>query len=85
MNFTYLEPQNEEIYIQKAKYFLKARQSRKSYGCTKKVHAEFAEDFTDLYSLIGMEYLFLEQFENAKDYFMRCLEKILKIIPHYIT
>ena len=31
------------------------------------------EGIADLYALIGMEYLFLDQFENAKIYFKKCL------------
>jgi len=32
------------------------------------------EEATDIYALIGMEYLFLDQFENAIIYFQKCLE-----------
>lgn len=69
-----IDPLNEEIYIQKANIFSKQDDHAKAVDVLKKA-LEFAEDTTDLYSLIGMEYLFLEQFENAKDFFTRCLSE----------
>ena len=41
---------------------------------TKKI-LEMTTDESDVLSLIGMEYLFLEDFENSKHYFIKCLEK----------
>lgn len=35
---------------------------------------EITLEDAEIFSLIGMEYLFLEDFENAKYYFMKCLE-----------
>ena len=72
-----LDPLNEEIYIQKANIFSKQDKHAKAIDVLKKA-LEFAEDTTDLYSLIGMEYLFLDQFEDAKDYFTRCLAENLE-------
>jgi tetratricopeptide (TPR) repeat protein len=36
---------------------------------------EITSDESDVLSLMGMEYLFMEDFENAKYYFMKCLEQ----------
>jgi len=69
-----LEPQNEEIYIQKANIFSKQDNHRMAIDVLKKA-LEFTDDTIDLYSLIGMEYLFLDEFEEAKYYFMRCIEE----------
>ena len=69
-----LEPQNEEIYIQKANIFSKKDEHKKAIDVLKQV-LEFSEDIVDIYSLIGMEYLFLDRFEDAKTYFMKCIEK----------
>lgn len=69
-----LEPQNEEIYIQKANIFSKQDNHRMAIDVLKKA-LEFTDDTIDLYSLIGMEYLFLDEFEEAKYYFIRCLEE----------
>ena len=71
-----LEPSNEEIYIQKASVLSKRDEHQKA------IHSllialdltDDEEDDADLYALIGMEYLFLDQFENAREYFVKCLE-----------
>lgn len=68
-----LEPNNEEIYIQKANIFSKQDEHKKAIDVLKKV-LEFTDDVLDIYSLIGMEYLFLDEFEEAKYYFMKCIE-----------
>lgn len=71
-----LEPTNEEIYIQKASILSKRDEHQKAIDtltiALKLINQK--EDEADLYALIGMEYLFLDQFENAKNYFIKCLE-----------
>ncbi len=71
-----LEPTNEEIYIQKASILSKRDEHQKAIDtlmiALKLIDEE--EDEADLYALIGMEYLFMDQFENAKNYFVKCLE-----------
>ena len=69
-----LEPINEEIYIQKANILSKKDEHLQAIDVLKKA-LELTDDVVDLYSLIGMEYLFLDQFEDAKTYFMKCLEE----------
>lgn len=69
-----LEPLNEEIYIQKANILSKKDEHLQAIDVLKKA-LELTDDVVDLYSLIGMEYLFLDQFEDAKTYFMKCLEE----------
>ncbi|WP_372753335.1 tetratricopeptide repeat protein [Mariniflexile sp.] len=69
-----LDPMNEEIYIQKANIFSKKDDHEQAIVVLKKA-LELTDDVVDLYSLIGMEYLFLDQFEEAKEYFMKCLEE----------
>ncbi|MFZ0489994.1 MAG: tetratricopeptide repeat protein [Salegentibacter sp.] len=68
-----LESSNEEIYIQKAQIFSKRDEHQRAIKVL-----EMALDVTDeqaeIFSLIGMEYLFLEDFQNAKYSFMKCLE-----------
>jgi len=71
-----LEPSNEEIYIQKANVLSK-RDEHENAVNTLLIALDMAvmdEGVADLYSLIGMEYLFLDQFENAQEYFIKCLE-----------
>lgn len=72
-----LEPTNEEVYIQKANILSKEDDHEKAIEVLKYA-LQLADDNADLYSLIGMEYLFLDQFENAKSYFMKCLEEDLE-------
>ncbi|EMQ94615.1 TPR domain protein [Xanthomarina gelatinilytica] len=69
-----LEPRNEEIYIQKANILSKKDHHKKAIHVLKKA-LELTDDVQDIYSLIGMEYLFLDKFEDAKYYFMKCMEE----------
>ena len=68
-----LEESNEEIYIQKANIFSKRDNHPKAIEMLE-LALEKTMDEADVYSLLGMEYLFLEDFENAKYSFMKCLE-----------
>jgi len=68
-----LDPLNEEIYIQKANICSKKDDHPQAIKVLKKA-LQLTDDVLDLYSLIGMEYLFLDNFEEAKVYFMKCLE-----------
>jgi len=71
-----LEPSNEEIYIQKASVLSKRDEHKKAIH-TLLIALDLTdddEDQADLHALIGMEYLFLDQFENAREYFVKCLE-----------
>ncbi|WP_111309518.1 tetratricopeptide repeat protein [Confluentibacter sediminis] len=72
-----LEPNNEEIYIQKANIFSKKDDHLQAIDVLKKA-LELTDDAVDVYSLIGMEYLFLDEYEEAKVYFMKCLEEDLE-------
>ncbi|WP_242086246.1 tetratricopeptide repeat protein [Aestuariivivens sediminis] len=69
-----LDPANEEIYIQKANILSKKDEHQKAIEVLKKA-LELTDDVVDIYSLIGMEHLFLDEFENAKTYFMKCMEE----------
>lgn len=69
-----LEPHNEEIYIQKANILSKRDQHLDAINLLKKAIELSQDDAADLYSLIGMEYLFLDKFEDAKYHFIKCLE-----------
>ena len=66
------EPSNEEIYIQKANIYSKKKLHKKAILCLKKI-LDFNTDNPEVYSLIGVEYLFLEDFENAKANFINCI------------
>lgn len=68
-----LEPNNEEVFIQKANILSKQDEHQKAID-TLLIALDFAVESADLHSLIGMEYLFLDKFEEAKTSFMKCLE-----------
>ncbi|MDT0645218.1 tetratricopeptide repeat protein [Zunongwangia sp. F260] len=68
-----LEASNEEVYIQKAQ-ILSKRDNHQAAIHALEMALEITLDEADVHSLIGMEYLFLEDFENAKYSFMKCLE-----------
>lgn len=68
-----LESSNEEVYIQKANILSKRDQHQEAIKMLE-LALEITLDEADVYSLLGMEYLFLEDFENAKQSFMKCME-----------
>jgi tetratricopeptide (TPR) repeat protein len=68
-----IESSNEEIYIQRANILSKQDQHEDAIEFLK-LSLAVADDVADIYSLIGMEYLFLENYTAAKEYFMKCLE-----------
>lgn len=72
-----LDPTNEEIYIQKANILSKKGTHEKAIDVLKRA-LDLTDDVVDLYSLIGMEYLFLDDYEEAKTFFMKCLEADLQ-------
>ena len=67
-----IEPTNEEIYIQQANIYSKRDQHEKAIEALKTA-LQFTDDFADVYSMIGMEYLFMDELEKAKNYFIKCL------------
>ena len=69
-----IEPQNEEIYIQKANIYSKRDQHEKAVELLK-IALQYTDDFADVYNLIGMEYLFMDELELAKENFISCLEE----------
>ena len=68
-----IEPHNEEIYIQKANIYSKRDQHEKAIEELEKA-LQFTDDYADVYNLMGMEYLFMDNLELAKFNFVRCLE-----------
>lgn len=69
-----LEPSNEEIYIQKANILSKEDKHEDAIKVLK-IALNISEETSEIHALIGMEYLFLDNFEEAKHSFMRCLEE----------
>ncbi len=69
-----IEPQNEEIFIQKASIYSKRNNHDKAIESLKTA-LELTDDKADVYNLLGMEYLFMDNLEDAKKSFMNCLEE----------
>ena len=69
-----IEPTNEEIFIQKANIYSKRDDHEKAVEQLN-IALKYTDDFADVYNLIGMEYLFLDQLELAKENFIKCLEE----------
>ena len=67
-----LESSNEEVYIQKANILSKEGKHEDAIKVLNRA-LDLSEETSELHSLIGMEYLFLDNFEEAKQSFMRCL------------
>jgi tetratricopeptide (TPR) repeat protein len=64
---------NEEIYIQRANIYSKKDNHEAAVVFLKKA-LQLSEDSFDIYSLLGMEYLFMDNFEMAKENFMKCVD-----------
>lgn len=69
-----IEPNNEEIYIQKANICSKRDQHEKAVEYLR-IALEHTDDYADVYNLMGMEYLFMDNLEDAKNSFIKCLEE----------
>lgn len=69
-----IEPQNEEIYIQKANIYSKRDDHEKAVELLQQA-LKLTDDYADVYNLIGMEYLFMDSLELAKENFIKCLEE----------
>lgn len=69
-----LEPTNEEIYIQKANICSKRDNHEKAVEYLK-IALKYTDDYADVHNLIGMEYLFMDELELAKENFIKCLEE----------
>lgn len=67
-----LDRNNEEIYIQRANICSKKDNHEAAVNLLNKA-LELAEESFDIYSLLGMEHLFMDDFKLAKESFMRCV------------
>ncbi|MBU2945562.1 tetratricopeptide repeat protein [Zobellia uliginosa] len=67
-----LDATNEEIYIQRANIYSKKDNHEAAVALLNKA-LSLAENSFDIHSLLGMEYLFMDDFKLAKESFMRCV------------
>ena len=68
-----LDHQNEEIYIQRANIYSKQDNHEGAVELLQRALSITTDSF-DIYSLLGMEYLFMDNFKKAKESFMKCVE-----------
>ncbi|MBT8184868.1 MAG: hypothetical protein KJN76_08500 [Eudoraea sp.] len=64
---------NEEIYVQRANIYSKKDNHEAAIILLNRA-LELSEGSPDIYSLLGMEYLFLDDFQMAKTNFMKCVD-----------
>ncbi len=69
-----IDPHNEEVFIQRAAIFSKRGNHEGAIQNLEKALI-YTDDNLDVWSLLGMEYLYLEDYENARSYFEKCLHE----------
>lgn len=67
-----LDSTNEEIYIQRANIYSKKDNHEAAVTLLQKA-LELSDDGVDIHALLGMEYLFMDNFQLAKENFMMCV------------
>lgn len=68
-----VEPNNDEVFIQKAAILSKKNNHIEAIKMLKQ-SLEFVEDPVEVWAMIGMEYLYLDDYENARLNFVNCIE-----------
>jgi tetratricopeptide (TPR) repeat protein len=68
-----LEPNNDEVFIQKASISSKKGNHKKAIELFEKA-LTFTDDKVDVWSLLGMEYLYVDDFKNARLTFQKCIK-----------
>lgn len=68
-----IAPNNDEVLIQKGTIASKKGMHKEAIVFLKK-GLEFAEDPFDIWIMLGMEYLYLEDYKNASSNFKKCLD-----------
>ncbi len=69
----HLDASNEEIYIQRANIYSKKDNHEAAVVLLNKA-LDLSDDGFDIHSLLGMEYLFMDNYELAKDNFIKCVD-----------
>ncbi|MFY0603465.1 MAG: tetratricopeptide repeat protein [Flavobacteriaceae bacterium] len=68
-----IAPNNDEVYIQKATILSKGGAHKEAIE-NLKIALTHTNDKVDVWSLMGMEYLYLDDFENARLNFAKCID-----------
>ena len=68
-----LVPNNEEVYIQKATILSKSGRHREAIQ-NLKIALMHTDDKQDIWSMMGMEYLYIDDFDSARLSFSKCID-----------
>jgi tetratricopeptide (TPR) repeat protein len=68
-----IEPTNDEIHIQRASIFSKNHEHKKAIDSLSYA-LQHTNDEGDVCSLLAMEYLYLDDFKNARSNFAKCID-----------
>ncbi|MED5269287.1 MAG: hypothetical protein VX406_00450 [Bacteroidota bacterium] len=67
-----IDPINKEVYLQKATIYSKNNLGKKAIEILKKA-LEFSDDKYEIWNMIGMEFLLLEEHNSAIPFFEKCI------------
>ncbi|MDO6802148.1 tetratricopeptide repeat protein [Wenyingzhuangia sp. 1_MG-2023] len=73
-NLMAIYPSNEEIYIQIANVLSKKDKHKEAIDYLK-IAEQYTDDLADVASLLGMEYLYLDDYKKSRECFSICLEQ----------
>jgi len=68
-----VEPHNEEVFIQKATILSKKKKHKEAILLLKK-SLDYTDDPLDIWAMMGMEYLYMDDFDNARLNFAKCID-----------
>ena len=68
-----IDPENREVYLQKATIYSKNNLSDEAIEILKSA-LSFIDDKVDIWNMIAMEFLLIEDFESAIPFFKKCLD-----------
>ncbi len=68
-----VEPNNDELFFQKAVILSKHKKHKEAIKVLKK-SLNYVEDPLDVWAMIGMEYLYLDDYDNARLNFAKCID-----------
>ncbi len=68
-----IEPHNDEVFLQKATILSKHKKHKEAIEVLKQ-SLDFVEDPVDVWAMLGMEYLYLDDYENARFNFAKCID-----------
>ena len=69
-----ISPYHEEVFLQRASIFSKKKNHIMAIEFLEKA-LDLTDDEVEVWNLIGMEYLFLENYFKGKSFFLKCVEE----------